>query len=167
MQDIMQATGLQKGGIYRHFASKEALAQEAFDYSWRETYQARLKDLDAVVNTVDRIKQFISNFVEVRPPVPGGCPLLNTAVEVDDGNTALRKRALRALRGWRTGLAAIVQEGIERGEIRRGVEPETVATIVIACLEGALMMSRLERDSARLITAQKHLCGYLEGCVRG
>jgi TetR/AcrR family transcriptional regulator, transcriptional repressor for nem operon len=30
MQDIMQATGLQNGGIYRHFGSKEELAQEAF-----------------------------------------------------------------------------------------------------------------------------------------
>ena len=48
MQDIMQATGLQKGGIYRHFGTKEELAQEAFDYAWRETIQARLKNLDSV-----------------------------------------------------------------------------------------------------------------------
>jgi hypothetical protein len=33
-------------------------------------------------------------------------------------------------------------------------------------LEGALMMSRLERNSDHLLTAQKHLNGYLEGLVR-
>ncbi len=104
MQDIMQATGLQKGGIYRHFGTKEELAQEAFDYAWRETFEARLKDLDAVDNAVDRLKQFVANFVEVRPPVPGGCPLLNTAVEGDDGNAALRKTTLVALRGWRSAV---------------------------------------------------------------
>ena len=34
LSDLMKATGLQKGGIYRHFSSKEELATEAFDYSW-------------------------------------------------------------------------------------------------------------------------------------
>src|SRR5271170_2332921 len=34
LSDLMEATGLQKGGIYRHFSSKEELATEAFDYSW-------------------------------------------------------------------------------------------------------------------------------------
>ena len=31
LNDLMEATGLKKGGIYRHFASKEELAAEAFD----------------------------------------------------------------------------------------------------------------------------------------
>ena len=30
----MDATGLEKGGIYRHFESKEELAAEAFDFAW-------------------------------------------------------------------------------------------------------------------------------------
>jgi AcrR family transcriptional regulator len=34
MADLMEATGLEKGGIYRHFPSKEAVAAEAFDYAW-------------------------------------------------------------------------------------------------------------------------------------
>jgi TetR/AcrR family transcriptional repressor of nem operon len=166
MQDLMQATGLQKGGIYRHFASKEELAQEAFDYAWLTASEVRLKNLDEVDNAVDRLKQFVANFIQVRSPVPGGCPLLNTAVEVDDGNPALRKRALAALQDWRTRLAGIVQDGIRGGEISKAAEPELVATIVIACLEGALMMSRLERSRDALLKVQKHLDGYLESMVR-
>ena len=34
LSELMAATGLKKGGIYRHFASKEELAAEAFDYTW-------------------------------------------------------------------------------------------------------------------------------------
>lgn len=166
MQDIMQATGLQKGGIYRHFASKEELAQEAFDYAWAETSQARLKNLDEVENTVDRLRQFVANFVEVRSPLPGGCPLLNTAVEADDGNEALRKRALKALRGWRGRLAGMVKEGVQRGEINLTADPQSVATVVVACLEGALMMSRLERSGDALLVAKKHLDTFLESSVR-
>src|SRR6266404_7918704 len=63
LSDLMRATGLEKGGIYRHFSSKEALAAEAFDYAWRKTLDARIHDLDTVSNTVDRLKQLVANFV--------------------------------------------------------------------------------------------------------
>src|SRR5271168_901917 len=42
LADLMAATGLKKGGIYRHFSSKEKLAAEAFDYTWKEAWKARM-----------------------------------------------------------------------------------------------------------------------------
>src|ERR1700758_2725724 len=93
LSDLMRATGLEKGGIYRHFASKEELAAEAFDYAWAETFDARIHDLDAIANSVDRLKQLVANFVKRRGIIPGGCPLLNTAIDNDDGNSLLRDRA--------------------------------------------------------------------------
>jgi len=59
LSDLMKATGLEKGGIYRHFSSKEALAAEAFDYAWRETLDARIHDLDTIPNTVDRLSSWL------------------------------------------------------------------------------------------------------------
>src|SRR5882672_2576145 len=100
LSDLMRATGLEKGGIYRHFSSKEALAAESFYYAWRETLNARIRDPDTT-NTVDRLKQLVANFVERRGIIPGGCPLLNTAIDTDDGNSILRARARKALRRWR------------------------------------------------------------------
>ena len=34
LSDLMRATGLEKGGIYRHFESKQELAGDAFDHAW-------------------------------------------------------------------------------------------------------------------------------------
>ncbi len=59
LSDLMAATGLQKGGIYRHFASKEELAAEAFDYAWGKAVSGRLDGLAGVPNSVDRIKKMI------------------------------------------------------------------------------------------------------------
>ena len=166
LSELMEATGLEKGGIYRHFASKEELATAAFDYAWEAATQARMHDLDETRNSVDQLKQFIANFVERRPAVPGGCPLLNTAVEVDDGDSALRDRALKALHGWRDQLQAIIKKGIQQREIRRGTDAKALATLIISSLEGALMMSRLERRRDPLLTIQKHLESFLESGVR-
>jgi len=32
----MEATGLEKGGIYWHFPSNEAVDVEAFEYAWQD-----------------------------------------------------------------------------------------------------------------------------------
>ena len=34
VSEIMKATGLQKGGIYRHFESRAALTREAFEFAF-------------------------------------------------------------------------------------------------------------------------------------
>lgn len=70
MADLMEATGLEKGGIYRHFPSKEAVAAEAFDYAWEEAFQERVRDLDSITGCVDRLKHLIANFVDRRSSVP-------------------------------------------------------------------------------------------------
>ncbi len=108
----------------------------------------------------------MANFVERRPSVPGGCPLLNTAIDTDDGNPVLRERARKALREWRDLLSSIIRTGVARKEIRRGVNAKMLATLIISSLEGALMISRLERDRGALMAAQSHLERYLETEVR-
>src|ERR1700720_218337 len=72
LSDLMEATGLQKGGIYRHFSSKEELATESFDYSWGKAVSGRLDGVAEVPDCVNRLKKMISNFVELRAGlVPG------------------------------------------------------------------------------------------------
>jgi len=166
LSDLMRATGLEKGGIYRHFSSKEALAAEAFDYAWRETLHARTDGLDTISNTVDRLKQLVANFVERRGTIPGGCPLLNTAIDTDDGNSVLRGRARKALRGWRSYLISMINAGIKAREIRPRVDAKKLATLVISSLEGGIMVYRLERNDEALRGVQAHLHSYLETEVR-
>ncbi|GIU89776.1 MAG: hypothetical protein KatS3mg010_0875 [Acidimicrobiia bacterium] len=36
MRDLVDATGLEKGGIYNHFGSKEQLALEAYDHAMQD-----------------------------------------------------------------------------------------------------------------------------------
>jgi len=163
---LMKATGLEKGGIYRHFDSKQQLAAEAFDYAWQETLLARTRDLDAIPNALDRLKQFVANFAERRGAIPGGCPLLNTAIDTDDGNVVLRGRARKALHEWRNYLISVIAGGIKERDIRPGVDAKKLATLVISSLEGALMVGRLERSEDPLRAVQAHLNSYLETEVR-
>lgn len=162
MSELMKATGLEKGGIYRHFDSKEQLAAKAFEYAWHAAIDARMRDLESISSSVAWLKQFIDNFVNRRSSVPGGCPLLNMAIDADDGNPALRQLALRALRRWQTDLAEVVAGGIARKEIRPEVDAKEVANMIISSLEGALMISRLEGNKHALLGIQSCLNSYFD-----
>jgi TetR/AcrR family transcriptional repressor of nem operon len=167
LSDLMRATGLEKGGIYRHFDSKEQLAAEAFDYAWKVALDTRFEGTQEISNTVDRLKQIVWNFRDQRSGLaPGGCPLLNTAIDSDDGNTKLRAKALAALRSWLKRLQSVIEEGKRRGEILRGVDSSELGTLIISTLEGSLMVSRLRRKDDARDLASRHLVEYLETNVR-
>ena len=159
---LMEATGLKKGGIYRHFASKEELAAEAFDYTWESAWKTRLLRVDEKANGIEKLKQFIANFVESRGPVRGGCPVLNTAVDADDGNPVLRARVAKALRTWVGRLESFVLQAQQEGKASSAVDPKGVATLIVANLEGALMMSRIQHSDDALRQVQSHLNQYLD-----
>ena len=167
LSDLMEATGLQKGGIYRHFSGKEELATEAFDYSWGKAVSGRLDGVAEVPDCVNRLKKMIENFVELRAGlVPGGCPLMNTAVEADDGNAALRARAKKALQNWAVRLSKITTEGINKRQINRHIDPLKLSQLIIGSLEGALLISRLQNTDEPLRAIKQHLSEYLEQNVR-
>src|SRR6266404_607858 len=167
LSDLMRATGLEKGGIYRHFESKEELAGDAFDHAWKVAMDARFEGTEKIPNTVDRLKQIVRNFRDRRTGlVPGGCPLLNTAVDCDDGNPKLRAKARQALSAWLDRMQAIAEEGKRRGEILSDVDSAELAILIASTLEGSHMVSRLQRKEEPLDLACRHLEEYLETEVR-
>ncbi len=168
ISDIMRVTGLQKGGIYNHFKSKDELALQAFDYAiaqikllYRNAWRSKRHAIERLQAIIGVFHKHIDN-----SPIKGGCPLLNTAIESDDAHPALRDRAQQAMNSWRELICLIIEKGIERGEIRPTVDADEVASIIIAILEGAVMMSKLYGNSIHMDRAINHLNNYLESQLR-
>ena len=61
--DIMQATGLKKGGIYNHFKSKDELALAAFDYAVSLLGKRIWSVVKTKRNAIDRLDALISNYL--------------------------------------------------------------------------------------------------------
>jgi len=163
MGDLMREIGLEKGGIYNHFASKEELALEAFDYAagtMQERFQAALEGKEGALERLFAIVDVLGGLAE-DPPVQGGCPVLNTAVESDDAHMELKDRAREAMSGWLRLIGSIVKEGVRNGELRPGKNPREMASVVVATLEGAVMLSRLYDDPTYMKRSVDHLKEHL------
>lgn len=167
--DVMAATGLQKGGVYRHFDSKEDLALAAFDFAVGVMSQRFVEALGPVSEPLERLRAIIKVYerIPIDPPVPGGCPMLNAAVEADDTNPVLRQRAAAVMDDLRRVIKRNVREAQQAGKIRADVAPEAVAVMLICTLEGAVMMSKLYGNQSAMRLAVRHLEQYLESLSTG
>ena len=165
MTDLLRATGLQKGGLYNHFASKEELALASFDYAVALVEHRYAVALDGVDDAVDRllaVVDVIGGLVD-DALLPGGCPILTTAIEADDTMPALRDRARDAMTRWQRLIGSTVKAGVARGDLRPDADPYDVATVVTATLEGAVFLSKLYDDRAPMHRAVEHVRAYVLG----
>lgn len=149
IQDIIQVTGLTKGGVYRTFSGKDEIALEAFDYASRILMEHFLKATEKAETAIDKIMAVCAVYEDPvnHPPIEGGCPLLNTAVEADDGYLPLREKAVAAHGQFTAFIQSILDEGVTTGELSSGLNTEAVASFVVSSLEGGVMASRLTRNN--------------------
>ncbi|HMG88425.1 MAG TPA: TetR/AcrR family transcriptional regulator [Chryseolinea sp.] len=159
ISEITDATGFTKGAIYRHFESKDELEIETLHYLSSlmfEKLRGRIKEKSTAAEKLRTIFHFFESYIS-NPPIKGGCPLLNAAIEADDSNPALRKAALKILTGLRDSIVTMLANGIKHKQIKAGIDKEHYATLIIAVLEGAIMMSKLSESDDDIKRMIKHL----------
>ena len=151
MSDIMQATNLAKGCLYGNFENKDEICLEAFNFlskSYVETLQQHLKKFDSAKEKLFAYLDF--SLQDKLRDENGGCPVINFGVESDDTNPVIRERVKQAIRGSQEMIRKLIVLGIDRGEFQPIVDPEVLALKFYAMLEGAVFISRIDRDSAHL-----------------
>ncbi|MEQ8926180.1 MAG: TetR/AcrR family transcriptional regulator [Fulvivirga sp.] len=164
LSHIMEATGLKKGGIYNHFKNKDEIAIEAFNYNY-DRVRARFKERLGRVNTpTEKLVAVIDAFVSfIDDPIVqgGGCPIFNTAMDATNTHPMLKEKAKAGIEGLKKYVEWKLMEGIEAGEFSDRVEVKKVASLMVATLEGAIVMSRVEDNNDCLMMASDYLKEYL------
>lgn len=161
MNDIMKATGLAKGGLYGNFKSKDEIAGHAFEYSYnrmREGLVEKIKAKKTAPEKLQAILQYYRHYISA-PPVEGGCPLLNTAIDADDAWPFLKKKAKYALQEMLGSLQGIIQRGMKEKQFQPKLDARKEAEMIFAQIEGGIMMARISDDETilhRLLDQLEH-----------
>jgi TetR/AcrR family transcriptional regulator, transcriptional repressor for nem operon len=159
ISDITDATGYTKGAIYRHFESKEHLEKETLFHLSTIMFEDVRQKVKAQLTAGDKLRAMFRYFESyvTEPVVKGGCPLLNAAIEADDAHPALRKTAIRILDILHESIRTILENGIRYKQLRANIDKDYYATLIIASMEGAIMMSKLRGNNNDIRTVLKHL----------
>ncbi len=113
------------------------MACAAFDHAPRVLEDRRSAALAGKSTAVARLLAVIDVVAKsvYAPPLPGGCPILNTAIEADDTHRELRARAAAAMRDWQDRAIGLVEAGIAGGELRADSDAAATASLITSALE--------------------------------
>lgn len=146
LADLETVTGLSKGALYGNFSDKETLAGEAFTYSIARVKTLIRQSLSPFKSQKAKLFALLDFFAQyvIDPPVAGGCPLLNTAIEADDHRIAMRPVVAEELVRVVNFIASLLRKGVLAGEFRKDIHPRELAYTFFCAIEGAIMFSRVE-----------------------
>jgi AcrR family transcriptional regulator len=148
ISDITTATGLTKGAIYGNFVDKNELAVRAFVYNVNLISSRIEKVISTGKTSLDKlyaISDFYKDYYQFTYEF-GGCPILNVGIDSNHQNPALLEKVKKAIRNLQRNLAEIIQNGINAGEIRNGIDAGMYARRIFSMVEGGIFMSTILKD---------------------
>lgn len=164
LSDITEATGITKGAIYANFESKDQVAVAAFEYALEIVLSEIRKRIRQAPTAPLKLKavllyheEYISN-----PPIPGGCPVLNSAVEADDNHPLLRTKVVRLISQIRDALRRIVHRGIVEKQLHPDLDVDDFVMLFYGAIEGAIMVSRVEGDNESFKSMSRFLVQVID-----
>ena len=159
---IMQVTGLRKGGIYRHFESRASLTLAAFQYAVGRIRDRLRGALEGRVTATDALLALLEVFRDASRDAAfhGGCPIMNLAIESDDADPKLRGAARNAMAQLIGCFEQVIAQGMRHGEFPKG-DPRARARVIVASLEGGLLLGNLYKDPAHMEAVLEHLARYV------
>lgn len=162
VSEIMRVTGLRKGGIYRHFDSRASLTLEAFQYAVGRMRDRLLRALEGPATATDALLALLDVFrgASRDEAFHGGCPIMNLAIESDDADPKLRSEARKAMTQLIGCFEQVITQGMRHGEFPEG-DARGRARLIVASLEGGVLLGNLYKDPAHMEAVVEHLAGYV------
>jgi AcrR family transcriptional regulator len=162
LADLCNATHLTKGALYGNFQNKEQLALAAFQYAVQKVKEKVVSGIENQKSNKAKLLSlldFYANYV-FNPPVDGGCPLLNTAIEADDHHKTMRRVVAKELESTVSFMADLIDKGKKSQEFKPDVKSREYAFLFFCAIEGAIMVARVSPtdEAMRLVVKQ---CKYL------
>jgi AcrR family transcriptional regulator len=162
LRQVVTDADAPRGSLQHYFPrGKDQLVAEALEWSgsWAaarvESHRSRLRR-PAPSRLFAAVVEDWAADLEARD-FARGCPVAAAVVDCADTNETVRSAAESALETWRQPLTAAL---VSMGRPRR--RAESLSTLMLCALEGAILLSRARRDTAPLRLVARELAPVLD-----
>jgi TetR/AcrR family transcriptional regulator, transcriptional repressor for nem operon len=146
---IQDAAGVGQGSMYHHFTGKADLARAAV----RRAAEGALPGHQVLTGPGSPLER-IRAFLRMERAVLRGCPIGRLVQDREVVEDPELRGPIDAVFSTRIDmLAAVLREGQAAGEVRADADPEQVATMLLAVIQGGYVVARAHQDEARYAAA--------------
>lgn len=155
IHDLLASTGVNRGSLYFHFPRKDDLGVAVLERT-REEFIEFLESALVGKSPGASVERFFRAALKTHRDqgFVGGCLWGNTTLEMSDRD--VDPRYLTVVRDmfarWKAMLVQVIADAQKTGEVRSDLSAKSLATHIIASIEGGIMLSRLEKSATPMAT---------------
>jgi TetR/AcrR family transcriptional regulator, lmrAB and yxaGH operons repressor len=152
LNQVMAEAQAPKGSMYFHFpGGKEQLAAAAIDHFAERVMRRLQRGLEEADSVAEAVATFFDEYIEHfhRTDFTEGCAVATVALDAAASHEALAAATGRALRGWIDRFA----EALE-AEGRSPAEAHGLATLIVAAIEGTVVLGKGERSTEPFVAVR-------------
>jgi TetR/AcrR family transcriptional repressor of nem operon len=165
VNEILEVTGLTKGGLYGHFSSKEAIWHAVYDEAvaiWRDIVFKGVRECTDPLKRIHRVvENDVRNYLGA-DVFEGGCFFLNMLVELSGQSESMSRHILRGFVRLSRLLRLWLEEADEKNMLKKDLNHKEIANFVVISLNGAAALYTASRDAAILDQTILQLKHYLD-----
>jgi len=152
VQDLVEATGLNRGSMYAAFGSKAGLFNAALDRYMRDGALAAALDAADDTPVLEIVRFLFDQLVAVaaEDDERRGCMITNTAVELSVHDEEVRAKIDANLAELEEAFARRIAAAQAKREVDASVDPLTLGRFLVAGMQGLRVMAKVTNDRARL-----------------
>lgn len=147
--NLAREMGMSKSGLFGHFESKENLELQLLDRAVEKFVQKVIAPALKEPRGIPRIRMLFECWLawETHASLPGGCPFVSMANELDDRPGPARDRLVGYQQDWIEALGQSGRIAVEEGHFRRDTDLDLFAYEFYSITLAYHHFSRLMRDS--------------------
>lgn len=149
--DIIQATGLTKGGLYGHFANKQEIWYAVYTECTRIWKSIVFQDVKDIPDPLERLARVIENSMKNYLGggiFEGGCFLLTSLVDLAGQSAPMSRHVLDGFQKFSALIRRWLEEAGQQGILREGLNPAEIADFILISLNGAAPLYAASKDPA-------------------
>jgi TetR/AcrR family transcriptional repressor of lmrAB and yxaGH operons len=155
LNQIVTEASAPKGTLYFHFpGGKEQLAAETIIRSadhWGLLIDDALAQADDLTAAAEALTGLLATMLE-QSGFRSGCPLATVALDTASDSDQIRAACARGYQHWIEMIAARLRHyGVPAAQV------PALATFTLSSIEGAILLARVQHDTAPLHQAAQHL----------
>jgi TetR/AcrR family transcriptional repressor of nem operon len=145
MTDLVEATGLHKGSIYKAFDDKHDLFMKSLTRYLDDGYERARVSLSSTESPLGNLRAWLQNFVVLccDQPVQRGCLAMNSAIELGPHDDQVRELLLRHHARASALLVETIENGQRAGELRGDLSADQIARTLFVFGVGLIGTSKI------------------------
>ncbi|MDQ2727029.1 MAG: TetR/AcrR family transcriptional regulator [Actinomycetota bacterium] len=151
LDDVGRRAPASRSQLYHYFDDKADLLRAVIRVTNDDVLEAQA-DLFADLGSWEGLHRWADALVafQVQSHASGGCPIGSLVPQLAEHDPAARAELAAGFDRWESALRTGLEEMRQRGLLAAGSDPAWLATVVLASVQGGLVLTQARRDPAQL-----------------